>query len=111
MERYRRRAETQGRCVHGRSGEQTWVQRYSKSVQLADADRVYMQTLQTSHMPTRFHYTSVASENYGLAPAEILLATDAELNSYVGLKKMAPYRVDRGLCASLVVFILVPVQL
>ncbi|KAF8141166.1 KRI1-like family C-terminal-domain-containing protein [Boletus edulis] len=50
----------------------------------------------TSHMPTRFHYTSVAPESYGLSSAEILLATDAELNSYVGLKKLAPYRVDRG---------------
>ena len=57
---------------------------------------VHMSTLQTSHMPTRFHYTSVAAERYGLAPAEILLATDAELNSYVGLKKMAPYRADGG---------------
>ena len=57
---------------------------------------IYMQILQTSHMPTRFHYTSTAPENYGLTPAEILLATDAELNSYVGLKKLAPYRVDKG---------------
>ncbi|KIJ04852.1 hypothetical protein PAXINDRAFT_103993 [Paxillus involutus ATCC 200175] len=47
-------------------------------------------------MPTRFHYTSAAPDNYGLTPTEILLATDADLNSYVGLKKMAPYRVDRG---------------
>ncbi|KAH0829126.1 KRI1-like family C-terminal-domain-containing protein [Lanmaoa asiatica] len=50
----------------------------------------------TSHMPTRFHYTSTAPENYSLTPAEILLATDAELNSYVGLKKMAPYRVEKS---------------
>ncbi|KAF8841697.1 hypothetical protein BDN67DRAFT_966770 [Paxillus ammoniavirescens] len=50
----------------------------------------------SSHMPTRFHYTSAAPDNYGLTPTEILLATDADLNSYVGLKKMAPYRVDRG---------------
>ncbi|KAI6168731.1 KRI1-like family C-terminal-domain-containing protein [Pisolithus thermaeus] len=43
-------------------------------------------------IPTRFHYIQTASEDYALSPAEILLATDAELNSYVGLKKMAPYR-------------------
>jgi protein KRI1 len=55
-----------------------------------------MQTLQTSHMPTRFHYTSVASEIYDLAPTEILLAMYAELNSYGRLKKMASYHVDRG---------------
>lgn len=28
----------------------------------------------------------------GLTPAEILLATDAELNAYESLKKLAPYR-------------------
>ncbi|KAF9243196.1 KRI1-like family C-terminal-domain-containing protein [Melanogaster broomeanus] len=50
----------------------------------------------TSHIPTRFHYTSTTPDNYGLTPAEILLATDADLNSYVGLKKIAPYRVDKG---------------
>ncbi|KIK82657.1 hypothetical protein PAXRUDRAFT_832162 [Paxillus rubicundulus Ve08.2h10] len=50
----------------------------------------------SSHMPTRFHYTSASPDNYGLTPTEILLATDADLNSYVGLKKLAPYRVDRG---------------
>ncbi|KAI9568797.1 Krr1-domain-containing protein [Boletus coccyginus] len=72
---------------------------------------VHFQDLQTSHMPTRFHYIPVASESYGLKPAEILLATDAELNSYVGLKKMAPYRVDRSECAILTVFVLVRIQL
>ncbi|EIN06607.1 Krr1-domain-containing protein [Punctularia strigosozonata HHB-11173 SS5] len=43
-------------------------------------------------LPTRFKYTPVQPDNFGLTPAEILLATDAELNSYVGLKKFAPYR-------------------
>lgn len=46
----------------------------------------------TAHIPTRFHYIQTAADDYGLLPAEILLAKDAELNSYVGLKKMAPYR-------------------
>ncbi|KAI6115988.1 KRI1-like family C-terminal-domain-containing protein [Pisolithus sp. B1] len=46
----------------------------------------------TADIPTRFHYVQTTSEDYALSPAEILLATDAELNSYVGLKKMAPYR-------------------
>jgi hypothetical protein len=51
-------------------------------------------TLQTSHMPMRFHYTSVASEIYGFAPTEILLAMYAELNSYGRLKKMASYLTE-----------------
>ncbi|KIM64022.1 hypothetical protein SCLCIDRAFT_1213853 [Scleroderma citrinum Foug A] len=46
----------------------------------------------TAHMPTRFHYIQTVPEDYGLTPADILLATDAELNAYAGLKKIAPYR-------------------
>ncbi|KZV91710.1 hypothetical protein EXIGLDRAFT_836921 [Exidia glandulosa HHB12029] len=43
-------------------------------------------------MPTRFKYTSVASDQFGLTPAEILMATDQELNQYVSVKRYAPYR-------------------
>ncbi|KAJ6590018.1 KRI1-like family C-terminal-domain-containing protein [Mycena vulgaris] len=45
-------------------------------------------------MPTRFHYTSVAPQTFGLTPVEILLAKDAELNEYMSVKKYAPYRAD-----------------
>ena len=45
-------------------------------------------------MPTRFHYTKVEPQHFGLSPAEILMATDAELNSYMGIKKYAPYRKE-----------------
>jgi protein KRI1 len=45
-------------------------------------------------MPTRFNYTAVASQSYALTPAEIMLATDAELNEYMGIKRIAPYRKD-----------------
>ncbi|GAA94919.1 uncharacterized protein L969DRAFT_609411 [Mixia osmundae IAM 14324] len=44
--------------------------------------------------PTRFHYTQVPPSGFDLTPAEILMATDQELNSYVGLRKIAPYRFD-----------------
>ncbi|EIW71389.1 hypothetical protein TREMEDRAFT_67737 [Tremella mesenterica DSM 1558] len=43
-------------------------------------------------MPTRFKYTKTAPATYGLTQAEILLATDAELNSIMSLKKLATYR-------------------
>lgn len=43
-------------------------------------------------MPTRFKYTTVGTDDFGLAPAEILMATDADLNQYVGVKRYAPYR-------------------
>jgi protein KRI1 len=43
-------------------------------------------------MPTRFRYAKVEPQTFGLSPVDVLLATDAELNQYVGLKKIAPYR-------------------
>jgi len=36
----------------------------------------------------------VAPQSYSLTPAEILLATDKELNEYLSIKKIAPYRKD-----------------
>lgn len=58
-------------------------------------------------MPTRFHYTSSAASSllnpagsdadpFALSPAEILMATDAELNEYEALRKIAPYRQQGG---------------
>ncbi|KAI5475361.1 KRR1 interacting protein 1 [Pseudohyphozyma bogoriensis] len=41
---------------------------------------------------TRFNYAKVAPSAYSLTPVEILMATDAELNAYMSLRKMAPYR-------------------
>jgi protein KRI1 len=43
-------------------------------------------------MPTHFRYVPVAGTSYGLSAPEILLADDKDLNEYVGLKKLAPYR-------------------
>ncbi len=50
-------------------------------------------------LKTRFRYRKVEPESYGLRTEEILLADDAELNKYVGLRKLVPYaehKVDRG---------------
>jgi protein KRI1 len=43
-------------------------------------------------MPTRFKYATSAPQNFGLTPAEILMADDKDLNQYMGIKKYAPYR-------------------
>ncbi|CAM9302840.1 unnamed protein product, partial [Laminaria digitata] len=45
-------------------------------------------------IPCRFKYTKVNANDFGLAPEEILLADDKDLNKYVPLKKLAPYRTD-----------------
>ena len=49
---------------------------------------------QVGGQPTRFRYTKVEPQTFGLSPAEILTATDAELNTYMGIKKYAPYRKE-----------------
>ncbi|KAF8397333.1 hypothetical protein HHK36_016246 [Tetracentron sinense] len=43
-------------------------------------------------LKTRFKYTSVPSKRYGLRAEQILMMDDKELNQYVSLKKLAPYR-------------------
>ncbi|GAA5994099.1 hypothetical protein JCM5350_008093 [Sporobolomyces pararoseus] len=45
---------------------------------------------------TRFKYTKVAPSSFNLTPEEILLATDAELNAFMSLKKIAPYRMNEA---------------
>lgn len=51
---------------------------------------------QIGNLPTRFHYTKTVPQNYGLSPAEILLATDTELNAFLGIKQYAAFRADGG---------------
>ncbi|KAJ2456179.1 Ribosome biogenesis protein Kri1 [Coemansia sp. RSA 2336] len=46
------------------------------------------------NLPTRFKYTKVKPVDYGLSPADILLADDSMLNEYVSVKKMAAYRPE-----------------
>ena len=41
---------------------------------------------------TRFSYTAVPPDDFGLGVEELLAAEDADLNRYVGLRKLAPYR-------------------
>jgi protein KRI1 len=43
-------------------------------------------------MPTRFTYTAVPSDHFSLTPVEILMATDGELNQYMSIKRIAPYK-------------------
>lgn len=43
-------------------------------------------------LKTRFKYKEVGTKRYGLTAEEILMMDDKELNQYVSLKKLAPYR-------------------
>lgn len=43
-------------------------------------------------LKTRFKYRPVKAKRFGLAPVEVLMMEDKELNQYVPLKKIAPYR-------------------
>jgi protein KRI1 len=45
-------------------------------------------------MPTRFKYATVQPQSFALTPSEILMATDAELNQYLSVKRYAPYRKE-----------------
>ncbi|GAA5980013.1 hypothetical protein JCM10908_001498 [Rhodotorula pacifica] len=70
----------------------------SEAAQLADklVDEYYALDYEdkVGDLKTRFHYAKVPAESFNLTPEEILLATDAELNSFMSLKKLAPYRHD-----------------
>lgn len=48
--------------------------------------------VQAGGMPTRFNYAPVPKASFSLTSAEILMATDKELNNYVGLKSLAPHK-------------------
>ncbi|XP_024522328.1 protein kri1 [Selaginella moellendorffii] len=47
-----------------------------------------------SDMPTRFKYAQVRPNRFGLSTAQILDADEKELNQYVSVKAMAPYRTE-----------------
>jgi hypothetical protein len=45
-----------------------------------------------SKLKTRFKYTSVPKEDYGITEEEIYLLDDAQLNKMVNIKLLKPYR-------------------
>jgi len=49
-------------------------------------------TLPSTATAARFRYRDTSPTTYGLTSLDILLADDADLNAYVGLKKMATFR-------------------
>ncbi|EMD34170.1 hypothetical protein CERSUDRAFT_117663 [Gelatoporia subvermispora B] len=79
-------------------GEEEWdgTEEMRKKVLEQYLDEIYEMDFNdmVGDMPTRFKYAKVSSDTFGLSPAEILMATDAELNSYMGIKKYAPYRKE-----------------
>ena len=53
-------------------------------------------------IPTRFHYTKVEADDYGVNDEMLLLLDDRTLNQYVPLKKLAPYNEKVKLLINLV---------
>ncbi|GFP89778.1 protein kri1 [Phtheirospermum japonicum] len=45
-------------------------------------------------LKTRFKYRPVKKRKFGLRPEDVLMLDDKELNEYVSLKKIAPYREE-----------------
>ncbi|KAI4304185.1 hypothetical protein MLD38_039734 [Melastoma candidum] len=43
-------------------------------------------------LKTRFKYAKIKPNRYGLKPEEILMLDDKDLNQYISLKRLAPYR-------------------
>jgi protein KRI1 len=46
-------------------------------------------------MPTRFKYATTTPQTFALTPAEVLMATDQDLNQYMSVKRYAPYRSEK----------------
>ncbi|KAI9862687.1 MAG: KRRI-Interacting protein 1 [Trichoglossum hirsutum] len=46
----------------------------------------------SSKVPTRFRYRETSPGAFGLTPRDILMASDGQLNQFVGLKKLAAFR-------------------
>lgn len=52
--------------------------------------------IQVGDLPTRFKYVEVPASSYALDPVEMLLATDKELNEYMSIKRLAPYKTKQN---------------
>ena len=65
---------------------------------LADMDELYAldyeDVIGGGSIKTRFHYTKVKPDTYGLTLDDILQKEDKELNKRISIKKLAPYRAD-----------------
>lgn len=65
------------------------LKRKAKEIVDANTDLLLDETFKPS---AEFRYREVEPESFGLTARDILLADDKELNQYVGLKHLAPYR-------------------
>jgi len=63
-----------------------------KIEEIVDAHLTQNPSLTSSAQPSRFRYRETSPTTYGLSALDILMADDAQLNQYVGLKKLASFR-------------------
>jgi protein KRI1 len=62
---------------------------------LADQQLDFPTTSKKGNAFTPFSYREVSPTSFGLTPLDILAADDAQLNQFVGLKKLAPFRDEK----------------
>jgi len=77
------------------------IKQYTKDQELDEMiDNYYkldFEDIITGGIKTRFKYTKVAPNSYGLTDEEIMYTEDKLLNQFVSMKKLAPYRPDEGM--------------
>ena len=87
-----RKAEKRAAEAAAAAGDLTFEQRAEKLKEAATELNKLQGEDMIGDLRTRFKYTKSAPVSFGLTPAEILMASDAELNEVVSVKMLAPYR-------------------
>ena len=103
IERIRREEEeedekTAAKTAGGRGRLLSTVHPKLRQELLADMDELYAldyeDVIGGGAIKTRFHYTRVKPDTYGLTLDDILDKEDKELNKRISIKKLAPYRAE-----------------
>ncbi|KAI1768951.1 Krr1-domain-containing protein [Hypoxylon sp. FL1150] len=90
-ERKREKLESQKAVRQERQKLEAFV---DAKMDLDDPEILAGPSTSSSQGPVRFAYRETRPESFGLTTRDILMASDADLNQYAGLKKLAHFRPD-----------------